>query len=541
MAGQWVALKNQPTFAANAMFLLTDGNVMVQELASSNWWLLSPDGTGSYEDGSWEQLASGSNGPTYYASAILTDGRLLIAGGEDNFGNNGVDLDAAEIYDPATDTWTVIPTPGWGWIGDAPGCLLPDGRFLIGSINDTRTAIYNPVTNTWTAGPDKHDSSSEETWTLMPDGTVVVAEVDNHPAAEKYVIATNTWVSAGSVPPGADLVSQTQASIEIGPAILLYDGRLFATGASGHTALYARGATAAAAGSWVAGPDFPSDPGGQPWRAFDAPAVLMPNGKVLCIVGPAESDGWSGKPSHAVEFDGTNISRAPDPPNATSVDTWECRLLLLPTGEVLCSTRGNNIQLYQPDGRPQPGWAPVITNVPHALALGGTYAVSGTQLNGLSQANSYGDDAQMATNYPIVRFSNASGEVVYARTFNFSTMGVATGASVASAQFVVDAGLGAWDLVVVANGIASEPVQVEIGLSESECRQLVRTIEMMVVDRGPKLTVAEEKEIAAELSTCRRQGSISQAEYNAALQALSEINKAGEPQLPEPDPRPIAR
>jgi len=64
----WVPLTTQPTFNANAMILLTDGTVMVQELATANWWKLSPDASGSYVNGSWVQRTAGPNGPTYYAS-----------------------------------------------------------------------------------------------------------------------------------------------------------------------------------------------------------------------------------------------------------------------------------------------------------------------------------------------------------------------------------------------------------------------------------------------------------------------------------------
>src|SRR5215472_18489351 len=112
MAGTWVALSNQPSFTANHMMLLTDGTVMVQDVATVNWWRLTPDASGSYVNGSWSARAGSPNGPTYYASAVLTDGRVLMAGGEDDFGNNGVDLDAAEIYDPVADSWTTITTPG---------------------------------------------------------------------------------------------------------------------------------------------------------------------------------------------------------------------------------------------------------------------------------------------------------------------------------------------------------------------------------------------------------------------------------------------
>src|SRR4029077_10698615 len=132
--------------------------------------------------------------------------------------------------------------------------------------------------------------------------------------------------------------------------ILMADGRVFAVGASGHTALYTMPAIASQKGSWAAGPDFPKDGKGVLYQAFDAPAVLLPSGNVLCVAGPVQTDGWAGHPSHCYEFDGVSLNPAPDPPNATAKSTWETRMLLLPTGEVLLSARSKDIRLYQPDG-----------------------------------------------------------------------------------------------------------------------------------------------------------------------------------------------
>jgi hypothetical protein len=91
--------------------------------------------------------------------------------------------------------------------------------------------------------------------------------------------------------------------------------------------------------------------------------------------------------------------------------------------------------------------------------------LSGTQLNGLSQGGAYGDDAQMATNYPLIRITNSgTGHVFYARTYNPGSMGVATGSTVVSVSFAVPAGieLGVSQLEVVTNGIASNPVSVTV-------------------------------------------------------------------------------
>jgi Kelch motif len=481
MPGTWKPLGHQPPVAIDTMLLLTDGSVMCHDLLAPDWYRLTPDAFMDYANGSWHKLTPmpanappGQNGPLdaplYYASAVLRDGRVFVAGGEYNVdGGTGVDLLAAEIYDPVADSWTSIATPpGWTNIGDAPSGVLPDGRVLLGNINTAQTAILDPVTRSWSAGGNKHDTSSEESWTLLPDGTIIVAEVNNHPHAEKYLIASNHWIQAGSTPPGHDLVlNEPGVSIEIGPAILMPDGRVFCAGATGHTALYLPPLHPTQPGTWIPGPDFPPS-GGQLMRAFDAPASLLPNGSVLCAVGPLNA-GWSGPPTEFFEFDGAVLHAAPNPASAAGVATYDGRLLLLPSGQVLYSNCTNTIEIYTPSGGPQPAWRPHITDVPRHLRPGETYRLHGRQLNGLSQAVAYGDDAQMATNYPLVRLLGPPGVgIVFCRTFDHSTMAVATGTTIHHTHFAVPMHLqhGAYELVVIANGIASEPVEVHVGAEE---------------------------------------------------------------------------
>jgi hypothetical protein len=70
---------------------------------------------------------------------------------------------------------------------------------------------------------------------------------------------------------------------------------------------------------------------------------------------------------------------------------------------------------------------PAITDVPTTLTRGSTINITGAQLNGVSQACSYGDDGQMATNYSLVRLTDTASppNVTFLRTFNFSSLGVA--------------------------------------------------------------------------------------------------------------------
>jgi hypothetical protein len=99
---------------------------------------------------------------------FVADGTVFVAGGENNTGKQDADILAAQIYDPLSDIWTAIATPpGWTGIGDAPTCVLPDGRLLIGSFDSNATALFDPNTRMWQAGGTKADSCSEETFTLM--------------------------------------------------------------------------------------------------------------------------------------------------------------------------------------------------------------------------------------------------------------------------------------------------------------------------------------------------------------------------------------
>ncbi|HEY1934809.1 MAG TPA: hypothetical protein VGG99_22620 [Acetobacteraceae bacterium] len=457
MPGVWTAPANPPTFNVGTMLLLTDGSVLAQDSGTINWWKLTPDPAGQYVHGRWSPVRSARNAVLYFASAVLRDGTVFVAGGEVANGHEDADLCAAELYDPVADQWSDLPTPdGWTRIGDAPCCVLPDGKVLLGSIADNRCAIFDPVSRTWSpAGPKQNASSNEETWTLLPDGSVVTADCFGHPASERFV--DGSWISAGTT--GIDLVED--ASHEIGPAILLPDGRVFAIGATGATALFTPPTQRNQPGTWTRGPDFPQQ-NGQQLAAKDAPACLLPNGRVLCVAGPVDgtANTYAG-PTIFFEFDLTAnaLTRLPSQPANAGGAPYEGRMLLLPTGEVVFANGTTLVQFYRPDGVADQAWQPKITACPAQIAIGATVRLEGTQLNGLSQACSYGDDASMATNYPLVRLRSVAspGTVFYCRSFNHSTMAVATGASVVSTSFIVpkETPAGAYMLSVVANGIGS--------------------------------------------------------------------------------------
>lgn len=452
MAGTWATLTNAPPAQVATCFLLTDGTVLAQGVSTNRWYRLTPDGSGSYTNGTWSTMANSVHAPLYYASGILRDGRLIVVGGEYDAGAL-VWLLGAEIYNPVANAWTTLPVPaGWVRIGDAPGCVLPDGRFFVGQVATRRTAIYDPATNAWTAAADKINTVGEESWSLLPDGTIHAVDCSNPPNAEKYIIASNQWVAAGATPQVlVDSIS------EIGASALLPDGRVFVIGATGFTALYTPPPIANQLGSWVQGPTIPQVNLGQPLGAVDAPAVVLPNGNVLFTAGPITSPATFQAPTFFFEYDpaSNSIAAVPGAATAAQVPYWG-RMLMLPTGQALYTAGSTAVSIYTPSGGPDPVWLPTITSCPSSVRRGRTYTLSGRQINGLTQCVYYGNDATQATNYPIVRLESGS-DVYYCRTSGYSTMGLQTGTIIHTCNFIVPASvpLGNYCLRVIANGIRS--------------------------------------------------------------------------------------
>lgn len=467
MPGTWIPLVRQPRFCASAMLLLTDGSVLCQQVNGRQWFKLTPDATGNYVNGTWSAVASARDPRLYFASAVLRDGTVFVAGGEYSGGATEDEIAGVEQYDPVTDSWMPLPSPiatekmgMWSEVGDAPCCVLSDGRILLGSITDGQTAIFDPISQSWSGAANKLDgNSTEESWTLLVDGSVLAVDCSgSQRSAERYVPELDEWIATDNIPVR---IVATDDSKEMGPAVLMADGRVFVVGATGHTALFA---SDPALGNWVAGPDFPAASDGTLRGGKDSPCCLLPNGKVLCSVASvATTKEAYPAPTLFFEFDGTGFAPVTAPPSAGGAPYQGC-LLLLPTGQVMFSAQGPEIYVYTPDGNPQPEWKPTIIDCPRRISPGTKITLSGRQLNGRSQAVAYGDDYAAATNYPIVRLEFPNGTVRYCRTFNHSTMGVATGASIVSTEIEVpsDVGGGLAQLVVIANGIPSDSFTVTV-------------------------------------------------------------------------------
>jgi hypothetical protein len=474
--GTWTPLAN-PIPSASAgfpMLLLSDGTVMAHGSGptSSQWYQLTPDASGGYINGTWSTLPAMSTGRFAFTSDVLTDGRVLVLGGEysgpdgaRNYNNTG------EIYDPVANLWTAMVNFPRKRFGDDPSEVLPNGDVLGGYIAGPQTYRYDPIRNVWTATGIKlrGDGSDEETWVKLPDESILSYDIfasitHNRFGAQRFVPSTNQWVDASTLdpnnPPG--LLSGANQGDELGPACLLPNGNVIFFGANGNTALYTP-----ATDTWTAGPSEPVvSLNGQPTQLVtaDAPGAMLPNGHILVALAPL----WDvahrytfPPPTYIEDFDPTTNTFTDVTPSDFNLDSQPSEntsMLVLPTGQVLLANSSNRLDVFTPDGAPDPTWQPTIRNI--TTDGNNRFTLTGTQLNGLSEGACFGDDAEMATNYPIVRLTDATGKVAYARTFNWSSTGVATGSTPESVEFSLPAAAASSPLLVsvIANGIASAPV-----------------------------------------------------------------------------------
>ena len=137
-----------------------------------------------------------------------------------------------------------------------------------------------------------------------------------------------------------------------------------------------------------------------------------------------------------------------------------CKFLDLPDGNVLVSIDGaltsRRYYIYSPGSGPIAAGKPTIDNITTTNCT--DYMITGKLFNGISEGASFGDDAQMATNYPIVRLTDSTN-VYYARTTSWNRIGAVMTDSLEDTAYFTLPSMpnGTYSLVVVANGNPSNP------------------------------------------------------------------------------------
>ena len=239
--------------------------------------------------GSWTRTGSMLTATEQQPGVLLHDGQVLMPG-------------TAELYDPATGRWAATGAMNVARTVGFTATVLQDGQVLVAGgveagVNMTVTSgaeLYNPATGTWTPTGSMTTARFGHTATLLQNGQVLVAGGDGTcvsgscpvlATAELYNPATGTWAQDGAA--GASATRNYSA-------VLLHNGQVLFSG--GENGTYpARETITTAATLWdpVTGATTATGSMTTP-REFHA-LIVLPNGQVLAAGG--ETQNKKGQPS----------------------------------------------------------------------------------------------------------------------------------------------------------------------------------------------------------------------------------------------------
>jgi YVTN family beta-propeller protein len=132
--------------------------------------------------GTWTPTGSLNVARMNQAGALLVNGRPLVAGGQDR-GVTFQNFNSAEVYDPASDTWSLTANPMLtARRGSFALTTLPSGQVLAaGGVTDwigpptANAELFDPATGVWTSTSPLPAAVSDHTATLLEDGKVLIA------------------------------------------------------------------------------------------------------------------------------------------------------------------------------------------------------------------------------------------------------------------------------------------------------------------------------------------------------------------------------
>ncbi len=212
-----------------------------------------------------------------YSATLLTNGKVLIAGGQAGAPLNNIA--SAELYDPVTGLFGATGSLSMAREGHS-AIALPDGKVLIiGGARDGEyldlAELYDPAAGTFSPAGTMNVARMGAAVALLPDGTVLVAGGRTHgnveiSSSELYDPVTRTFSNSGS------MGTQRAAS----GAVLLDNGKVLVLGgAIGGTFLNSAELYDPETGSFT--PTGPMLEG----RYWVKPTLLN-DGKVLVVGGP---------------------------------------------------------------------------------------------------------------------------------------------------------------------------------------------------------------------------------------------------------------
>ena len=225
--------------------------------------------------GSWTYTGQMTTARIHHSATLLPNGKVLVVGGQ-----SATALATAEIYDPALGTWSTtgsmsVPRVYHTATLLASGNVLVTGGQTTGSAYLFSTEIYDPSTGSWAKKKDMTAIRLNHAACMLANGKVLVCGGQSATAAlataELYDPASDTWaVTTG--PLVTARVNHTATRLANGTVLV----------AGGYTSITSPLASAElfdpATGKFTATGDMKNG------RYFHT-ASLLPNGRVICTGG----------------------------------------------------------------------------------------------------------------------------------------------------------------------------------------------------------------------------------------------------------------
>jgi hypothetical protein len=198
---------SSPRLTGFTATLLPNGKVLVVGGFAGGTTTLSSAEVYDPATGTWSATGSLPTKLCWHTATLLQNGKVLVAGGSNDF-NLGPTTPAAELYDPATGTWS--PTGNLSTARQSHSAtLLQNGNVLVvGGVGSggylSSAELYDPIAGTWSATENLPIAvGNGQTVTLLSNSQVLVAGGQNATGylsnAELYDPVVGTWTSTGSL------------------------------------------------------------------------------------------------------------------------------------------------------------------------------------------------------------------------------------------------------------------------------------------------------------------------------------------------------
>jgi len=227
-SGTWAPAANLAEARAGASAaLLADGHILITGGEGASGPLASAELFGMA--GGVSPAAPMNVARSKHVSVTLPDGRVLVAGGVTTGGGA---TNAAELYDPASSSWSSLAGGMTEARSGATAAVLQDGRVLIAGGDSAGVAsasieIFDPAAGTFSFAGALSSPRENHALALLADGRVLIIGGSNGsaPLASSEIFDP----VAGVVAPGPSLAAPRSAH----SATTLLDGRVLVAGGSG--------------------------------------------------------------------------------------------------------------------------------------------------------------------------------------------------------------------------------------------------------------------------------------------------------------------